>query len=476
MKKIASSLIVITLTTSATVAQKFSGDQAKQDFGIFRKSLEETHPGLYRFTTKQQFDSAFNSTEAQIKDSISGKEFYQLLAPLVARIKCGHTKFFPQDDVNINRFHYFYDTTKLFPLRLFFAENKVTIAGNYEEHPASNLYGAELLAINGKPVSEIKTKLLNYITADGNVVSSKYLELNNYFPALYANFVNAPDSFQIDLKMGDGKLTQMNLKPVSLSRINRETDADQNTESNFSLEFQANNIALMKIRAFYPLSRTDDYQKFLKQSFLELKDKNTRHLVIDLRDNEGGNDRWGALLYSYLTDRKFRYYRELRLSGINITTEPYLHKPRFFGILKLLVHKKGGKYYWTRHKNLKIQKPQRNAYQGKVYVLVNGNSYSVTAEFAAIVKSKNRALFFGQETGGAYEGNNSGTFAFVNLPNTKLTLAIPILAYYLDVNPVNPMDRGVLPDYYIPPVLDGKDKEPGFVIDFINKNYPGEFK
>jgi C-terminal processing protease CtpA/Prc len=247
-----------------------------------------------------------------------------------------------------------------------------------------------------------------------------------------------------------------------------------NVPANFSLDFPENNIALMKIRNFYPLSPKDDYKKFLKHSFLQIKTQKTEHLIIDLRDNEGGMDRWGALLYSYLTDKKFSYYKELRLSGINFSTGHHLQKPRFFGILKILVRKKDGNYYWTRHKNLKIQKPQHNSYSGNVYVLLNGNSYSVTAEFAAIAKSNNRALFFGQETGGAYEGNNSGTFAFVNLPNSSLTLAIPMLAYYLDVKPVNPMDRGILPDYYIPPVLNEKNNEPDFVIDFIRnmKNNP----
>ncbi|NJO88376.1 MAG: hypothetical protein HC831_04950 [Chloroflexia bacterium] len=224
----------------------------------------------------------------------------------------------------------------------------------------------------------------------------------------------------------------------------------------------------MHIRVFYPTSENDHYEKFLKESFREIKTRGTEYLIIDLRNNEGGIDRWGAMLYAYLTDKKFRYYKELRLSGVKFTTEPYLQKPRFFGILKLLVHKKDGKYFWPHHKNLKVQKPRRETFNGKVYILVNGNSYSVTSEFAAIARSEKRALFFGQETGGTYEGNNSGTFAFVTLPNSRLTLAIPILAYYLDVHPENPLDRGILPDYYISPAQEnGQDAEMDFVMEYI---------
>lgn len=471
MKKIKISLLIFTLATTSLFAQKLSQGQLREDFGIFRKALEETHPGLCRFTTKHWFDSAFNSTLSNITDSQTQQEFYQRLAPLVAHIKCGHTKFFPESDVNLNRFHYFYDTTKLFPLKLFFTGNQVLIKGSYDKNLDQQWHGAELLKVNGEHIVAIEDRLMALIPADGNVISSKLLELNNYFPAWYANFINSPDSFWVDIRLKDGTTSRIGLKPVSLSAINQDFKAKQNKgNANFSLEFPYDNVALMKIRNFYPLSPHDDFKKFLEQSFLQIKNKQTGNLIIDLRDNEGGMDRWGALLYSYLTDKKFRYYRELRLSGIKYTTGPYLRKPRFFGVLKLLVRKKDGKYYWTKHKNLNVQKPQQENYKGKVYVLINGNSYSVTAEFAAIAKSNQRALFFGQETGGAYEGNNSGTFAFVNLPNSKLTLAIPMLAYYLDVKPGNPPDRGVLPDYYLPPVPDGKDKEPDYVIDFIRKN------
>lgn len=461
-------ILILSHLSFVLTAQKLSPGQLKQDFEIFRTSLEETHPGLYRFTSREWFDSAFQSTAASLQDSLSGKEFFRLLAPLVARVKCGHVKFFPEGDVNRNQFHYFYDTTRLFPFRLFFTDEDVRISGSYSGKSQDNLYSAELVAINGIPVKEIKEKLLHYIPADGNVVSSKYLELNNYFPAYYANFVNSPESFLLDLKFPDRHPEQISVMPVSLADITAEMKTrGADTGSNFSLAFPEDNIAVMKIRGFYPLSPADKYKRFLKQSFRELKAGNVNHLILDLRDNEGGKDRWGALLYSYLANGKFRYYKELRLTGTHFSTEPYLKKPRFFGILKMFVHEKGGKYYWTRHKNLKTQRPQKNAYHGKVYILVNGNSYSVTSEFASIARSNQRAMFFGQETGGAYTGNNSGTFAFVKLPNSKLTLAIPMLAYYLDVNPVNPMDRGVLPDVYIPPVLNGKEDEVKTVLDYI---------
>jgi len=66
-------------------------------------------------------------------------------------------------------------------------------------------------------------------------------------------------------------------------------------------------------------------------------------------------------------------------------------------------------------------------------VLVNGFSFSVTSEFAAVAKATGRAKLMGQETGGTYSGNNSGTFVLVTLPNSRLVLGIPMLGYYMAV-------------------------------------------
>lgn len=468
-------IILLLFIPIALHAQKISPEAIRYDFEIFRQALQETHPGMYRFTGKQSFDTAFDNTAKNITDSLTSEEFFKMLAPLVARVKCGHVKFFPsQGNADVHQFHYFFDTTRLFPYELFFSEGRVLLKGSYSVNFNNEHFGARLLTINGMSINKITEKLLDVIPADGNVVSSKYLELNNYFPAWYANFFQQTDLFTIEIEKTNGFRETLQLQPVSLSAIRVGKKQEQRQEPNFSLTFPEKEVAVMKIHAFYPLSENDDFKEFLKESFRQIHANNTEHLILDLRNNEGGNDRWGALLYSYFTDKKFRYYKELRLSGIKYTTEPYLQKPKFFGLLKLLVRKKDGKYYWTKHKNLKVQKPQKDVYKGAVYVLLNGNSFSVTSEFAAIAKSNRRAIFFGQESGGTYEGNNSGTFAFVNLPHSKLTLAIPLLAYYLDVKAENPMDRGILPDYPIEPVLSHSDNELEYVMEFIRKTESGK--
>ncbi|NJK97575.1 MAG: hypothetical protein HC905_24120 [Bacteroidales bacterium] len=153
MKKIVNLfLMIILLLPTQVEGQKFSSQQLRNDFEIFRKSLEEIHPGLYRFSDKQWFDSAFNNTAAFIQDSMSLKEFYRLSAPLVAQVKCGHTKYFPASgDANIHQFHYFFDTTRLFPIKLFFTENKVQVVGTYDKQTERKLQVSAYFQLTESP-------------------------------------------------------------------------------------------------------------------------------------------------------------------------------------------------------------------------------------------------------------------------------------------------------------------------------------
>jgi hypothetical protein len=61
-----------------------------------------------------------------------------------------------------------------------------------------------------------------------------------------------------------------------------------------------------------------------------------------------------------------------------------------------------------------------------------------------------RAVFVGEEVGGTHEGNTSGYRWPVTLPNSGMTLRIPLLQFRF-AWPGLPKDRGVRPDCTVPP-------------------------
>ncbi|MBD3581716.1 S41 family peptidase [Flavobacterium selenitireducens] len=138
----------------------------------------------------------------------------------------------------------------------------------------------------------------------------------------------------------------------------------------------------------------------------------------------------------------------------------------------MFVHADGsGGFVFRKGKPLKWQKPNKDAFQGNVYILIDGYSFSVTSEFAAIAHNNKRATFIGRETGGGYLGNTSGFFVVSVLPNSGVEVATPQWDYWMSVeNPIK--DRGIMPDIEIWPtakdVLDGRNLEMERVMNVIN--------
>jgi hypothetical protein len=416
--------------------------QQKQDFSVFRTALTEAHPGLFRYQSKKEVEEQFSSVEQQLNRNMTEEEFYRLLNPLIANIRCAHTKFHREgkpDDP------YAFHQEGLFPLKLYFQNDRKVYVLNSFTDEKTVAPGSEVLRVNGQNIDEIEDLLFRQITADGHVTGSKYQELNQFFPGYYANFIGTADHFTIEYKEGGSEKTStQKLVAAVLSEIIPK-EQSQDTVSPFHLSFPQPGIALMKIDVF--VASEEEFESFLSTSFTELKNKNITHLILDLRDNEGGVDRFGAQLYSWLTDKPFRYYDHLSVASMPpYSFARYAVLPEELDQLKAFIKKQGNEYVFTQHPNLGMQQPEANSFTGKLYMLQNGRSLSVTSEFAAVVRDNNRGIFIGEESGGAISGNNSGGFALVKLPNTHLGLDIPLLGYYMYLQHHHQQDRGILPE------------------------------
>lgn len=442
---------------SQVVLKPISQKILSNDFSLIRIALQEAHPGIYRYTPKSEMDKLFDSIQFQLSKPMTTEEFYKLTEPIITRIKCGHTKYLPP---KYTVYNYYYNTDKLIPLKLYFTDSTAFILKSFEKKSLLKK-GSQIQSINGKKINDIKQLLMMYIPSDGNVLSAKYSELNDFFNAYYANFIGASDTFQLELVTPLGKYQKVTIPSVKLSEIPKNEVTAPEPKTPYSFEIK-DSIGILTISSFWFESNEIKFEKFLKKTFQTIKKEQIQSLIIDVRNNEGGYDERGALLLSYLMDKPFNYYKKITVAtNKKYSFEDYASLPPFMCIMRLKVKEQDGEYVWPGHSNLKVQKPQKEAFNGKVIVLINGRSYSVTAEFASVAKTLNRAIFVGDETGGAYEGNNSGTFTIVELPGTNLSLGIPMAAYHLEVPSNIQGSSGVIPDYIIKPsindLLNAKD-------------------
>ena len=77
--------------SSFTPSKKYSPEQLNKDYTIFRGALEESHPGIYWYTPKDEMDNYFDWGKSQIKDSLNEEDFRKVLSYVISKINCGHT-------------------------------------------------------------------------------------------------------------------------------------------------------------------------------------------------------------------------------------------------------------------------------------------------------------------------------------------------------------------------------------------------
>ncbi len=95
-------------------------------------------------------------------------------------------------------------------------------------------------------------------------------------------------------------------------------------------------------------------------------------------------------------------------------------------------------------------------YSGRLYTLTNERSISAATTFPALVVRSHRGVTVGRETMSAYHYLSALKFANIILPNSTISVRLPIVESHFDsaVNERVPFGRGVLPDYELHLTLD----------------------
>lgn len=414
------------------------------DFVVFRDYLQKKHPGLYRYRAKSEVKRLLDSCLLSINRPLTKVEFAKKILFMTSAIQDGHT------GTNFFSFlgRHYQEQVKLLPLNLYFTESKAYIgcskSGQFEA-------GTELVSINNRPISALRKELFRYLPSDGSIETKKTQTLNNgAFPFLYRWIVGHGDSISVGYRTRVGTLKSTTLAAAFVTDFECEFSSNPSRTNVLELSYPLENAALLTIKTFDENRLRNaglDYKNFLRQSFSALRAKNTENLIIDLRGNAGGLDEYGALLYSYLAEKPFAYY-----AAVESTSKTYSA---------------------SENRLLGKQPVPQNVFKGRVFFLINGLSFSTTADFCAIARSNQRGQFIGEETGGGYYGNTSGQTLKIELPHSKINLIIPQFSYVNDVKKVKHPDRGVLPDYGVTATVDDllhqKDVPLQVALDLLRK-------
>lgn len=478
-------VIACLFNTIALTAQNpviLSAEEAMEDFNWLRTSLEYVHPRLYKYDTKKVFDTRFDSAYNSIRDSVSGLDFLSMVSKINASVNCGHLYTIPQGNLKeqvLNK--------KVLPLYLKVINNELFVRNDCSGKK-SIPEGSKIISINGKDTSEILALMSEGIATDGHIESRKKRLIERYlfydihgFDLYYHLHVDRSTSFEVtyqpykEIGRKTIKLNGISIeerKKMLKDRYDRKEDAWWKEPSPQFKLYEDENYGLLTIsRSFFDEKVDPDYDTVLSETFRTLKEKNIGNLVVDLRNNEGGSEHQQIELMSYLYNKPFKLYQNIYLSHLDFRPLQSVVIERdsvdfLFNNDDEYMRKLGDKLWINNYeysRNLQLQPPKEHVFKGKLYVLMNGISFSSAADIISDIKKTTDATFIGEESGGTFEGPTGGTSIVVQLPNSKIMVRISPNIQMGYMYQKHPIGRGVLPDhqvtYSIGDILEGGDLE-----------------
>ena len=208
---------------------------------------------------------------------------------------------------------------------------------------------------------------------------------------------------------------------------------------------QINGVGVLDLPSFWLTPNEQDeareleeFSDFFEESFKRFSDKGVTRLVIDLRNNSGGNSSVGDALTAYITDEPYRMFAssEVKVSQqlIDWWERVGMETPEDFS------ERIGEKVVETF--SLESPPPIPLRFEGEVFVLTSQGTASSAMDFAAVVKDFQIGTIVGEETGDL--PTHVGDSIIFTLPTTGLELRV---SHKYFVRPGDFDDgRGVLPD------------------------------
>ncbi len=469
MKK---AILVSTLfhVISITVAQdygslkKIDNHLLLQDLELLHQGLDKHHSGMYWYTHKDSVDNAFSNAKMNINKDLNEIEFFNIVAPLVGLSREDHTNIEFSKETET----FLVDEARYLPLNVIFLNKRMYVSKE------SNLYhkpllGHEILSINGENPLELLNELGELFASDGFIKAVKFSDLNGFSFSrhhfLKYGFIN---EYHIAVKDSNGLITELKLKSQKLIDFkNSLADNEKSKTNNENLEFKILNdtIAYLGVHTFsnglYKQNEIhQNLSNFLEKSFETIEESKISNLIVDVSNNGGGNEGNENLLFSYLADNYEKYKSVCAKSQVSILDNE-IDKPiklKTFGFFeRIFANDKMSDGSYCRKSNkgfglMAYKKEPKYKYKGELFVIISPVTYSGGSEFSNMIKTSNRGIFVGEETGGGYYGNTSGYSSELVLPHSKLLIDIPALKFEMNVQN-GEFGRGIIPDFIVVPTI-----------------------
>lgn len=413
----------------------FTPEQLQQDVQFIRQTIAEIHPDPGITIAPARLEAALASAQAQLAAPMDRDGAWRVLGKLNPQFADAHLALLQPERDKQAKAHlaagggFFPYETRVTPEGDLFI--RAELGGK-----ASTLARTRIDRVNGVPASQVVQELMQFIHGDTAAFRAEVLSRRFWF--YYWKAYGAPARFTL---VQAGKQTSVPASTALPESLAGAEAAD--FDKVYRFELLGKHSALLTINAFlWP--EKDKFHAFTKDAFARMRDAGVRNLLIDVRENPGGDDdMWKDGVLPYIATRPYRHtstYVKKVIPGRGSATEQV-----------------GDVIHGTQERWEQPQPGNPLLFKGRVYVLVGGMTYSSAVLFSNVMQD----FGFGQLVGarGYARARQSGGIQVRSLPNTKLDLVVP--RFVLDrpsgartpelvtpdiVLPDDPFDKRVLVD------------------------------
>jgi hypothetical protein len=429
------------------------GNVYQKDFLLFINILQECHPAFahessYPFNIDSIKQAGYQWGAGECH---SIKNLWVYIQAIATLLNDGHTTLMPEIDTNI-----------IYPVMYFIDDQDIYIVGINKEYKSS--LGKQISNINGYPADDVIRSFKQLISSDNEIYfKNKVIDFMQLYSMWQYTPYCLPDS---SLKLTFTDTTSTSIRPIAKSKINIVSPQPQakheSIRGNNRIPFHYTMIPKKDIcylqfnscidqnslRSQYLLSNPNmtendlgkkisqypRFDMFLSEMFDTIRANNISTLVVDVRNNTGGNSKLCNELLSWLKPVKsitvtnsYIRFSELWKQHYPALAARYEHvfaeiqQPLEMGKLynsytlpnlsESSMEKKPNEYFLMNNDESLI-------FKGNVIFIQNSKTYSSAGMLITAAIDNNVGIVIGDKS--SYRPCNYGDILAWELPNTKI--------------------------------------------------------
>lgn len=445
-----------------------SQQAAREDLQTLYETLQDEHVDLFARRSQADYDAHVAALTASINGPIPPAQFHLIVQDVLAFAKIGHTR---TDAVIGDAAAHIRSGGKIVPLSVIYrGDSMITdqwAAQDGDAFPPAS----RITRIGGLDVAGFEDRIRNLVSADTDRLLRSQIEM--LMPGLVYLVFGEVDSLLVEYVAPDGAARAFSVPATGIQdmyamQAARPVAQPSRDPSTRVFRDLGNGVFYIQPGPFY--AKTDErgdtgddyaigpYKAFVEDAFAALAESGARNLIVDLRDNPGGDASFSDLVVARLTDEPYRFASRYEIRAGSNTKASWADKSFeqgsfLAGIAAAIASADEGE-------RVLVELPEvhpiaSGALDGRVWALVNRHSYSNAAVVAALMQDIGVATIVGEET--ADLATTYGAVERFTLPHSGAVIEYP-KAYMVRPSGDETV-RGVVPDIAIAPAPIGESRD-----------------